>query len=63
MTVGEIIRKKNCRKTDLNEVVNRLTKWLETDNKKLQPFEYSGNLDSKQCCDNYLALYEKIGGK
>lgn len=63
MTVGEIIRKKNCRKTDLNEVVNRLTKWLETDNKKLQPFEYSGNLDSKQCFDNYLALYEKIGGK
>ena len=63
MTVGEIIRKKNCRETDLNEVVNRLTKWLETDNKKLQPFEYSSNLDSKQCFDNYLALYEKIGGK
>lgn len=63
MTVGEIIRKRNCQETDLNEVVNRLTKWLETDNKKLQPFEYSSNLDSKQCFDNYLALYEKIGGK
>lgn len=63
MTVGEIIRKRNCRETDLNEVVNRLTKWLETDNKKLQPLEYSSNLDSKQCFDNYLALYEKIGGK
>lgn len=61
--VGEIIRKKSCRETDLNEVANRLTKWMETDSKKLQPSEYSSNLDSKQCFDNYLALYEKIGRK
>ena len=63
VTVGEIIRKKSCRETDLNEVANRLTKWMETDSKKLQPDEYSSNLDSKQCFDNYLALYEKIGRK
>lgn len=63
MIVGEVIRKKSCQETDLNEIVNLITKWLKTNNKKLQPSKYSSNLDSKQCFDKYLALYKKIGGK